>query len=286
MVKIKNVISLLRPWQWYKNLVVFLALIFTSNLTNTKLIFITVLGLVAMCLVSSANYVINDIIDRRKDLFHPEKKKRPIASGKIGIKTGLIIATILMIVGLGTGLLIGIEFVAVILGLLVVTNLYSLFLKKEPIIDIVTISILFALRAVAGAVAIGVLVSPWLILCTMFVALFLASAKRTTELMQLGKKAVKHRDVYKKYSLRTSVQVTSMSAAMLLIGYSMYSFFSTFDWLIVTLPFAILTVLKFYQEVLEGSNIGISPEKALRKPVFVVLLGIWTISVLIVTYGL
>ncbi len=284
MAEIKDYVKLLRPWQWYKNLVVFLALIFTSNLFQTELLINTIIGLIAMCLVSSSNYILNDIVDRKKDSFHPEKKYRPISSGKISVKIAMAISGLFMIVGLSLGAMMSLSFCSILVLLLIITNLYTLVLKKEAIIDIVTISILFVLRAVAGAVIIDVVISPWLLLCTMFVALFLASSKRTSELMMLGKNAHKHRDVYKKYNLRTSVQITTIAATLLLLAYSMYSFFSVYRWLIITLPFAILTVLKFYQEVLSGSEIGSNPEKMVKNPWFVSLVVLWTVSVIIITY--
>src|SRR5574341_598268 len=165
-------VSLIRPKQWYKNLLVFLPLIFSGNIGNTAAIGQAVLAFVSFCALSSATYVINDYADRHKDRLHPEKWNRPIASGTVSGIEALTIVLILTTIGFGIGLLLPVKFIYAALGYFVLSQLYTAWLKHEAFADILTISVNFVIRSVAGAFAISVWVSPWLILGVFFLALF------------------------------------------------------------------------------------------------------------------
>jgi len=155
-------LKLARIPQWYKNLVIFLPIFFTGNMFNMAIIEMTLLGFLSLSFISSANYIINDIVDIKKDKVHPEKSKRPLAAGKVRIFEAIILALIFIAASVFIGISLGIYFLIFIIALFLLTFAYSLFLKNEPIIDILVISINFVLRAISGVFIIKVFISPWL----------------------------------------------------------------------------------------------------------------------------
>ncbi len=172
---------ILRPEQYYKNLVVFLAIYFSGNILNPSKVVATGIGFVVLCLLSSANYIINDIVDKTRDKYNKEKAGRPIASGKVTVQQGAAIALALAIISLAASYLISKEFFLFALSFFLLTSLYTFLLKKEVFLDIIAIASNFVIRAMAGAAIIGVKSSPWLIVGTFFLALFLAAGKRKSE---------------------------------------------------------------------------------------------------------
>jgi len=177
---IKHFVKLMRPKQWSKNLVIFLPLIFAQQLFIPVSLWKTVIGFFALSLISSTNYILNDIIDKERDKQNPEKRSRPIASGKVRIWEAIILAIILAIVSVYLSYSLSTVFLGLVLLLFISTQLYTFWLKKEPFADILTISVNFVIRTISGAFVItkGLLpyvdISPWLILTPFFIALFLA----------------------------------------------------------------------------------------------------------------
>ena len=145
-----TIINILRIRQWYKNIVIFLPIIFAIQFTNTSLLVSTFIGFFALCFISSANYIINDIIDRNRDRIHPEKKNRPIASGRVSIANAIILCIIMLFFGFYLGSTLSLMFIVLEISLFILTTLYSLFLKNEPFVDVLIISINFTIRAIAG----------------------------------------------------------------------------------------------------------------------------------------
>ncbi len=284
MGKIKELIKLCRPWQWYKNLLVFLALIFTSQLFDTGKLELTFLGFISLSAISSANYIINDIVDRKTDKYHPEKKNRPIAAGKVSITEGAIMFVILSIISLSISLYLGTMFTICVVTLFLLTQAYSFFLKNELFLDILTIAILFVIRAVSGAFIIDVKISPWLILCTFFLSLFLSTSKRTADFLLIGKKAHKHKKVLKYYNQELNDTLVIITTAMLIISYSLYSFFSDFSWLLATLPIALYTILRYNYLVKAGSVIGRRPEMIYKDIRMMISVGTWGLLAFVAIY--
>ena len=169
------ILQLLRAKQWYKNLVIFLAIIFSGNLLNTNMLLTTFLGLICLCLVSSVNYIINDLRDVKKDRLHPEKRLRPIAAWQISQKSAALIAVILALFAFTLAAYLSLKFFFITLALFALTALYTFKLKKIPILDIHMIAINFVLRAIAGALLISVWISPFLILTPFFLSLVLST---------------------------------------------------------------------------------------------------------------
>jgi 4-hydroxybenzoate polyprenyltransferase len=197
-------------------LAVFAALIFSANLFNTHLLLIVVLAFVAFCLVSSGLYAANDAIDAEADRQHPVKCARPVAAGRISKNRAFGIAAGLVAAGVALAAALGLPFLASVLSYVFLQTLYAAFLKHIAIVDVLVIAAGFVVRAVAGALVISVVVSPWLVLCTGLLALFLAAAKRRHELVLLHGLSSAHRPVLSEYSaeLLDSFMVTLSAATI------------------------------------------------------------------------
>lgn len=259
IMRLLEYIKLLRVHQWYKNAVIFLALLFVGELFSLGLFEKTFIGFFGLCFISSANYILNDIIDVKKDRLHPEKKSRPLASGSVKIFEAIILLIVMLFLGIYIGYSISISFLACLLFLFLFTIVYSLLLKNEFIADVVSIAINFVVRAIAGTFIIGVFISPWLVLCPFFLALFLAVGKRKADLKFMKTKAYGHKEVLKYYTPEITNALMLISTACLILAYSLYAISRT-PLLLITLPFAIYIVFRYYYLVNNGSEIGRHPE--------------------------
>ncbi len=180
----KNLYSLLRIYQWIKNCIIFFPLFFSEKLFFKQAAFHTIIAFFVFCLVSSMAYIINDIADVKKDKLHPIKKSRAIASGRISKNVAIIIALVLLGASVLTSLLfLNLHEAAIISAYLVLNILYSFLLKNYSLFDIFMIGVFFELRLLVGGFAAEVTLSPWLVLLTFFLALFLAAAKRRDDIM-------------------------------------------------------------------------------------------------------
>ena len=261
-VKLKNLLYLLRVRQYYKNVLIFLALFFSENLLNFSFYPNIILGFFLLCFTSSINYIINDIKDIEKDRMHLEKKrKKPLASGEISISFAIILLLILSVIIIILALfLIQDMFFFIILILLVITGqLYNIQLKNYPFIDLITLSFGYIWRTLAGCVLIGFLISPWLFLAIFELAMFLVIAKRRGDLSYLGKdKAHEHKEVYSQYSEELLLQLHNMIATALFITYSLYlinkfnlNLFDTgtvmlYEYIVIlSIPFALYILMRF-----------------------------------------
>jgi 4-hydroxybenzoate polyprenyltransferase len=214
----------LRPKQWTKNLLVFAGLVFTYNLLNPGMLGRVMLAFVAFCMLSSAGYIWNDLRDVAADRLHPIKRRRPIAAGLVPPWLAATIALALGVGGLALAYALGRPFLLVASLYMLLTASYSIWLKHLVLIDVFGISAGFVLRAVGGAVVIGVPVSPWLYVCTVLVSLFLALGKRRNELELLDDDAAGHRKNLEQYSLELVDQLILIVAAVTIMAYSLYTF--------------------------------------------------------------
>jgi len=249
-------IEIIRPKQWYKNLLIFVPLVFSLNLNNPESIFLSVIGFVILCLTSGGSYTINDVLDYKKDLLHTEKKKRPIPSGRMSKNFAILLGFILIGVSLYFANLLNIGFF-IIVSLLIISNLlYSKKGKDIFLLDVFMISINFVLRAVAGAFVIDVDISPWLITGIFFVALLLAFAKRQNELKILGDKAKDHRKVLGEYSINFLNYSIGITSATVILAYSIYSIEGVGDiedWrLVLTIPVVFFILLLYVNNIIQG----------------------------------
>lgn len=218
------IVRTLRPKQWTKNLLVFAGLVFTYNLLNTEMLGRVILAFVAFCALSSAGYVWNDLRDVAADRLHPIKRLRPIAAGLVPPLLAAGIALALGAAGLLLALSLGTPFLLVASLYLLLTAAYSIWLKHLVLIDVFGISAGFVLRAVGGAVVIGVPVSPWLYVCTVLVSLFLGLGKRRNELELLEADAAGHRKNLEQYSLELVDHLILIVASVTIMAYSLYTF--------------------------------------------------------------
>ncbi len=258
---LKNYFKLLRVPQWIKNFFVFVPLIFAKQLFNFQSLTEVLLGFTLFSFTASIVYIINDIIDADSDRQHPEKKNRPIASGKIKPSTGIITAFILLIITVVLSFGVNISFILLLAAYLVLNILYTFSFKHIVLLDIFSIAAGFVLRVIAGAVIINVEVSSWLILTTMFISLFLAIMKRRSELnysIEEGSKV--SRKVLSQYSKRYTEQIASIAASGVIICYALYtvsertiSIFHT-DNLIYTLPFVAFGIFRYMYLVFIGKK--------------------------------
>ena len=246
MINFKILIPFLRIQQWYKNIIIFLPLVFSLTFFSNDGFLLSILGFIALCLVSSSGYIKNDIIDLESDRIHPTKKKRPLAAGIITIKQGTASFIILMGVGLVLSFLLDWKFGILIILLIINTEAYSRWFKKILFLDILSISGNFIIRALSGVVLIQSGISPWLILGIFFVALFLAVIKRRNEVEILKETAIKHREVFKHYTISTLNSIILISAVMIITTYSLYSMNSSSqDWrLVITVPIVVFVVFR------------------------------------------
>jgi len=281
---IKELLISMRPKQWYKNLVIFIGIVFSLNLLNFNLWIDVLAAFTIFCALSGSIYVINDIIDIEKDRNHPQKCNRPIASGKLKINNALISAVILITVSLGVSYLINILFLSTALTFFLLILIYSLILKHSIIVDMIVISIGFVIRAIAGCFAVGVIVSPWLIVGAFLLALFLAIGKRRHELVLLGDKAENHRKILNGYSTQMLDQMMNITTSALIMSYSLYTFFTGKIYIMLTIPIAFYGLFR-YIYLVHAENFGGEPEMLFKDRGMIYSMIIWVILVIIVLYG-
>lgn len=217
-------IRLLRPSQWIKNMFVFAPLVFSKHLFDVEFFFTALKGFIAFCLVSSAVYIINDIFDREADKAHPQKRNRPIASQEIAVTSASLLVVLLVLFAIWISFPLHIGFRVILLSYLILQFLYSIVLKKIVILDVFIIASGFMLRVVGGAEVINVIVSQWIVLCTMFLSLFLATAKRHGEIVLFQSvHADSERKVLQQYDLRFLDGTMMITASGMAISYALYT---------------------------------------------------------------
>ena len=254
------------------------------NLLNIEMWFTAISSFVIFCMLSGSEYIINDIIDLKKDRAHPVKRNRPVASGRLRVSHALIFAILLIVCVGGGSWLINAQFFAVSIIYFVLILSYSLFLKYVIIVDLLVISIGFVIRAVAGCLAVGVFISPWLIICAFLLALFLALGKRRHELILLGDEAKNHRKILEEYSTGMLDQMISITTGSLIISYSMYTFLADNYYMMLTIPFAIYGIFR-YLFLIHARDVGGEPEMLFKDRGMLVCMVLWGVVVVGVLYG-
>lgn len=215
-------IKALRPKQWTKNGVLLAPLLFAKSAGEGGLVLKALIAVVAFSLLASGVYVVNDWVDREKDRLHPEKRRRPIAAGHLGLGSAVLLVVLCWSGAAGLGSWLGASFLSVLGGYLLLQVLYTGGLKHMVLLDVMAIALGFILRVVAGAVSINVEVSNWLFLCTLLGALFLGFAKRRAELSSL-EEASAHRANLADYTVPMLDQMMSIAAACTVLAYGLYS---------------------------------------------------------------
>lgn len=281
---LKYIAGSVRPYQWYKNLLLFIGLIFSYNILNTSMWTSVVLAFVYFCALSSGEYLINDIIDRERDRRHPVKSQRPIASGRLKVPYALLSALILIVFSLlGAYFTINLYFFLISFAYIILILLYSWKLKHYIIVDVLVIATGFVIRAVAGCLVIGVFISPWLIVCTFLLALFLALGKRRHELVTLVDEAGANRGSLSEYSVSMIEHLLTSTTAALIVSYLMYTFLTDNYYMMLTAPFAIYGLFRYLFLVYQNS-FGGEPEVIFKDKAMVITLVIWVLLIILILY--
>ena len=281
----------MRPRQWAKNLFVFAGLLFSQKLF-TPLAVVALGAFVVFCALSGAIYLLNDVADRDRDRLHPRKRERPVASGRLSVRAAIAAAVTLIVLALAASLAISWPLAVVAVAYAALLTLYSAWLKHVVIVDVLVVASGFVLRAVGGAVAIGVEISGWLLICTILLALFLALGKRRHEYLTLGGGgAATHRPILAEYSAELLDQMIAVVTASTVTAYALYTMspetvakFHT-HWLPASLPFVLYGVFR-YLYLLYRRQLGGNPsELFLNDGPLLVNTALWLLVVLVIVYG-
>ncbi len=248
----RGVVRSLRPHQWFKNVFLFAALVFAQRLSDPVAVTLALAGFAVFCALSSAVYLVNDIRDVEQDRLHPRKRVRPIAAGTVPIPLAGGLAALLLAAGLAGSWFLGSGFVALALTYAVLSLLYCFGLKHVVILDVMILASGYTIRAAAGAEAIHVEISNWLLMCTSLLALFLGFCKRRQELTSLEGKGVAHRAVLARYSEPFLDQMIAVVTAGTVISYLLYAFSDEVAGklhtrhLALTVPFVLYGIFRYF----------------------------------------
>src|SRR5262249_5496219 len=285
-----NLLISLRPGQWTKNLVIFAGLLFGRRLFDRSAVVDAIGAFVVFCALSGVVYLVNDIADRESDRQHPLKAKRPIASGALPVPVALGAAVALGTCGLTGAIALGRPFALVAAAYVLLQFAYSATLKHIVIIDVLTIAIGFVLRAVAGAAAVHVEFSHWLLVCTILLALFIALAKRRHEIVLLAGTAPTHRPILGEYSPYLLDQMIGVVTASTLMSYVFYTIspetqakFGT-PWLGLTIPFPLYGILRYLYLVHQREGGGSPADLLLTDRPLLACVALWALSVALIIY--
>ena len=276
-----------RPKQWTKNLIAYAPLLFSRNIDHPALFLYASLCVVAFSFVSGSIYILNDLVDMDADCRHPVKCERPIASGRISRLQAIVFSILLLIAGLAISFLVRPSLCLVTGAYLISSLLYCCVLKHNVILDVFGIAAGFVLRAVGGAVAIGVSSSGWFLACTSLGALFLALEKRRQEIKLLGGDSASHRKTLSCYSPHLIDRMESIVVPSLLTSYAFYGFLSFHgQWMLLTVPFVLYGVMRYQFLSVHSGTTG-QPEDVLLKdrPIQITII-CWLITCALVVYGL
>ena len=279
-----------RPRQWVKNLFVFAAVIFSQKLFTPALWSATGAFLI-FCALSGAMYLFNDVVDRDKDRLHPRKRERPVAAGRLSPRAAVGAGLLLLMAALAAAGVMSRGLLLVAVGYVILLTAYSLWLKHVVIVDVIVVACGFVLRAVAGAVAVDVEISGWLLICTIQIALFLALGKRRHEYLTLDGDAARHRPILADYSAGLLDQMIAVVTASTVTAYALYTMspetvakFHT-HWLPVTLPFVLYGIFR-YLYLLYRKELGGNPsEVVLNDRPLLINAVCWIVAVLVIIYG-
>jgi 4-hydroxybenzoate polyprenyltransferase len=273
MRTMKDLLATMRPDQWTKNLVLFAGLIFAGGLGSATLTIYATAGFLVFCALSGATYIFNDLTDIERDREHPAKRYRPLASGRLSVGVAAVTATTLVVVALVAAFSLHIHFGFVAVAYLALNFLYNLALRKMVILDVMSIAIGFVLRAVGSVEVLrgpapGTALSPWLLVCTFFLALFLGLGKRRHEAITLGMVADKHRPTLTHYPPPLIDAMFGVVTASTVVSYAIYTIWpGTVEkvgsaGLVYTIPFVVYGIFRYlYLMFAVGS--GGSPARSL-----------------------
>lgn len=257
-------LEMLRPQQWYKNLVVFIGIVFSSNLFDAGMFWKVMAAFFLVSVLSGVNYIINDINDLERDRSHPTKKNRPLPSGKVSKSAAWIFAAILSVVVFYSSSVLSINFFYLMIIFFALGLLYSFYLKNIFLVDIIMISINFVLRAIMGNIVNEISTSTWLIIMAFLFALVLAATKRKGEIYLLGQRAAEHRKNIEKYDSQILDYISIFSLTSLFISYTIYAIIvRAGTYFAATFPLVIYIIFKYLIFIVKTPEQLALPEKFL-----------------------
>ena len=287
MKKLFDLMRLMRPHQWVKNAFVFTGLLFGHAWHDAYLVMQVMLAFAAFCLVSSAVYISNDMVDLEQDRRHPRKGQRPLAAGQVGISAAVMLAALLGVLGLVLAYSASPAVLSILAGYALMNIAYSLWLKHVVILDVFIIATGFMLRILAGTLGVGIPPSQWLLLCGLMVTLFLGFTKRRAEIIALTDDKNAHRKVLEHYSPVLLDKMIGITAAGLIMSYSLYTMnpdtiriHGTAN-LIYTVPFVMYGVFRYIYLLHHQSRGGDPSHDLVRDPHLLVVVGTWLIATIL-----
>jgi len=283
-------LELLRPAQWTKNLVVFAALVFSKHLFDPHSLALVSLAFLAFCATASGAYVANDIRDCERDSQHPVKALRPLPSGRVGRGAAMVLAATLMLLGVGGAWALGPPFGALVSLYLLLQFAYTFALKAVVILDVMAIAAGFVIRAAAGGVVIDVPISPWLMICTFLLMLFLGFSKRRHELVLLETRATDHRATLRDYSPYFLDQMIAVVTASTVVAYAIYTASPEVqeklgtDKLYLTIPFVLFGIFRYLYLVHQREEGGNPTQVLLTDRPLLLDVGLWFATIAVLLY--
>ncbi|MFH1738625.1 MAG: decaprenyl-phosphate phosphoribosyltransferase [bacterium] len=282
-----------RPQQWIKNLFVFAALVFSHELFHLTPCLRASVAFVVFCLFSSSVYFLNDVVDIERDRSHPDKRNRPLPSGRLSVRAALVASAFLTLLAGGISLIaLNPWFLAVAVTYVLINIAYSFHLKSVVLLDCMAVAGGFVLRTYAGAIAIGAVMSDWLYLCALLIALFLAFCKRRHEVALLRESAADHRGILDEYPLEFLDQLIAILTGATLVSYSLYTLdekvisgLGRGEGLKLTIPFVIYGLLRYHYLVYRHQEGGNPTDLLLRDKPLMVNFALWLVVILIIFYS-
>ena len=286
---VKELIAAMHVRRWLKNIFMFAPLAFGMKLGMPDLIGRSVVAFGCLCLLSSASYLINDLVDSERDRYHPAKLDRPLASGRLDRSWAVGAAVVLAAASLLVAFVVDPRLGLVASAFLAVEIAYSLLLTNFVLLDVLTIAAAFVLRVLCGSVvARATTFSPWLYVCGSFLALFLALCKRRHELIVLGDLAPKHRRVLADYSSSLLVEMISVVTSSTVIAYSLYTFWGAHvpenKSMMLTIPFVLYGILRYLLIIQRRDLPGTPEEMLIKDPPLALNNVLWGVAVLAILY--
>jgi 4-hydroxybenzoate polyprenyltransferase len=283
-------LQIMRPQHWIKNTLVFAGLIFGQKLTDLSAVGRAIGGFCCFCLAASAVYIFNDIMDRKADSLHPEKCSRPVAGGSLSVRSATVMSVVCAALAIVGSFLLTSYFALIVILYIVLMVLYSLLLKRVMILDCLAISIGFCLRAIAGAVVVGVFISPWLIICTFALCLFLAFSKRRSEIAQLHADGASFRRTLADYTPELLGHMVDVTSGLAIACFLLYATdaqtverFGTIN-LVYTSPLVVYCIFRLSALMQKGRFSG-PVQLILADLPFQIGLVLWVLSCVAIIYA-
>ncbi|MFH1144042.1 MAG: decaprenyl-phosphate phosphoribosyltransferase [Candidatus Eisenbacteria bacterium] len=282
----------MRPWQWAKNGFVLAGVVFAQQLGQSDQVVRAILATVAFCLLSSAGYVFNDLRDLERDRIHPRKRRRPLAAGRLPLWLGWLLAGTLALLGFGVSFALGPAMIAIACSYVLLNLLYSLLLKKIVLLDVMAIAMGFVLRAVAGVEALDPPpeLSPWLLVCTFFLALFIAVGKRRHERTTLSGEAELHRSTLAEYPPALLDQLVPVVTSATVLAYAIYTISPATaehvpsNRMVATIPFVVYGIFRYLYLVYRKGDGGAPSELLFRDGPLLANVALWALATLALVY--